>query len=111
MSRCNVASNWSFSQFKVGAFQELLNAGFELEVPSPKVESHEMDWDGEENHIACLAHVINLAVQAFLKNIKVTQMTELERFALPGSAPAPLSAPPPIPTTSKRRRPKQECQI
>ena len=28
-------------------------------------ESHEMDWDGDEYHIACLAHVINLAVQHF----------------------------------------------
>src|SRR5947207_15410366 len=68
-------------------------------------ESHEMDWDGEENHIACLAHVINLAVQAFLKNIKVTQMTELDRLALPGSAPALLPAPAPIPLTSKHMRP------
>lgn len=38
-------------------------------------ESHEMDSDGEESHIACPAHVINLAVQTFLKNIKATQMT------------------------------------
>ena len=53
-------------------------------------DSHQIDWDPKEHHIACLAHVINLAVQSFLKNIKVTQMTEMERFALPSAAPAQL---------------------
>ena len=47
-------------------------------------ESHSIDWNWEENHIACLAHVLNLAVQEFLKNIKVTEMSEVEHFALPG---------------------------
>ena len=49
-------------------------------------ESHSIDWNWEENHIARLAHVLNLAVQEFLKNIKVTQMSEAERFALPDRA-------------------------
>src|SRR5213075_1385691 len=31
-------------------------------------DSHQIDWDPKEHHIACLAHVINLAVQSFLKN-------------------------------------------
>ena len=35
-------------------------------------------WDGNEHHIACLSHVLNLAVQAFLKNIKVAPIDELE---------------------------------
>jgi len=62
-------------------------------------ESHSIDWNWEENHIACLAHVLNLAVQEFLKNIKVMQMSEAERFALPGAAPAQLPhAPAPLPT-------------
>lgn len=27
-------------------------------------------WDGSEHHIACMNHIINLAVQDFLKGIK-----------------------------------------
>ena len=57
-------------------------------------DSHQINWDPKEHHIACLAHVINLAVQSFLKNIKVTQMTEAERFILPSAAPAQLSVVP-----------------
>ncbi len=67
-------------------------------------ESHSIDWNWEENHIACLAHVLNLAVQEFLKNIKVMQMSEAERFALPGAAPAQLPhAPAPLPTKPHKR--------
>ena len=29
------------------------------------------DWPWEENHVSCLNHVINIAVDAFLKKIKV----------------------------------------
>ncbi len=32
-----VASNWSFRQFDVGPFRDLLAAGFGLQVPTPKV--------------------------------------------------------------------------
>jgi len=41
-------------------------------------ESHSIDWNWEENNIGCLAHVLNLAVQEFLKNIKVMQMCQYE---------------------------------
>ena len=32
-----VACNWSFEQFRVGPFRELLDMGHELEVPTPKI--------------------------------------------------------------------------
>jgi hypothetical protein len=67
-------------------------------------ESHSIDWNWEENHIGCLAHVFNLAVQAFLKNIKVTEMSEAERFALPSAAPAHVSRAPPPPSTKPHKR-------
>ena len=69
-------------------------------------ESHSIDWNWEENHIGCLGHVLNLSVQAFLKNIKVTEMTEAERFGLPSAAPVQSSRVPPLPATkcSKRSR-------
>jgi len=63
-------------------------------------ESHSIDWNWEENHIGCLAHVLNLAVCTFLKNIKVMEMSEAERFALPGAAPVQLSRTP-APATTK----------
>jgi hypothetical protein len=37
-------------------------------------------WDYKTNHIACLAHVINLATQSFLKGLNVTNVTDEERF-------------------------------
>ena len=66
-------------------------------------DSHQIDWDPKKHHIACLAHVINLAVQSFLKNIKVAQMTEVEIFALPSAAPAQL---PVVPSESSKQRPR-----
>jgi hypothetical protein len=45
-----VVSNWSFSQFKVGAFRELLDAGFELEVPSPKVMRARLKKYAKQTH-------------------------------------------------------------
>lgn len=41
------------------------------ELSSLLKEQHNLDWDPKEHHIACLNHVINLAVQSFLKDIKV----------------------------------------
>jgi hypothetical protein len=35
------------------------------------LERKGIQWDHEEMHINCLDHIINLAVQAFLKSIKV----------------------------------------
>lgn len=35
-------------------------------------------WDWKERHISCLNHVIDLAVQAFLKAIKVIENSETE---------------------------------
>jgi len=74
-------------------------------------ESHSINWNWEENHIGCLAHVLNLSVQAFLKNIKVTEMSEAERFALPSAAPAQSSRAPPPPAKkyskhSRKTQPK-----
>ena len=37
-------------------------------------------WDYKDRHIACLAHVINLAVKAFLANIKVAPIDELDQW-------------------------------
>ena len=36
-----------------------------------KLQSDGLDWDHEIHHIACLNHVINLAIEAFFKSIKV----------------------------------------
>lgn len=33
---------------------------------------HDQAWDASEYHIPCLAHIINLAVQAFLTNFRGT---------------------------------------
>ena len=33
-------------------------------------------WSGVAHHIRCLAHVINLAVKAFLSNLKIAQLSE-----------------------------------
>jgi hypothetical protein len=33
----------------------------------------DVDWDPQTQHINCLNHVINLAVQAFLRELKVVQ--------------------------------------
>jgi len=33
-------------------------------------------WDGPRHHIPCFAHVINLAVQSFLKNLKVASLSD-----------------------------------
>src|SRR5579859_8154118 len=33
-------------------------------------------WNGLAHHIRCLAHVINLAVKAFLRNLKVAKLSE-----------------------------------
>ena len=37
---------------------------------SKVLQMHGVDWDASKYHISCLNHVINLAVQAFLKELK-----------------------------------------
>jgi len=37
-----------------------------------------IDWDSEKMHINCLDHVINVAVQAFLRSIKVVASTDTD---------------------------------
>jgi len=37
-------------------------------------------WSGLAHHIRCLAHVINLAVKAFLSNLKATPMSEEQQW-------------------------------
>jgi len=37
---------------------------------SKALQMHGVDWDASKYHISCLNHVINLAVQAFLKELK-----------------------------------------
>jgi hypothetical protein len=44
-----------------------------------------IQWPGESHHISCLAHVLNLAVQAFLKTLNITPMTEEEEWMLKDS--------------------------
>jgi hAT family C-terminal dimerisation region len=39
-------------------------------------------WDPIQNHIDCLAHVLNLAVQSFIANLKVLPLTDEEKFDL-----------------------------
>ena len=33
-------------------------------------------WDGPKHHIPCLAHIINLAVKAFLSNLKIGKLND-----------------------------------
>jgi hypothetical protein len=35
------------------------------------LERCNIEWDSETNHIPCLAHVINLVVQKFLKTLAI----------------------------------------
>ena len=42
-------------------------------------------WPGDSRHIPCLAHVLNLAVQAFLKKLNIAPMTEEEEWMLKSS--------------------------
>jgi len=74
------------------------------ELSDSLYEWHSIDWNWEENHIGCLAHVLNLAVCSFLKNIKGMEMSEAERFALPGAAPVQLSCAPAPATTKPQKR-------
>jgi len=39
-------------------------------------------WDPIKNHIDCLAHVLNLGVQSFIKTLKVSPLTDEEKFDL-----------------------------
>jgi len=50
------------------------------------LDYHGHQWDSKAHHIACLAHIINLAVQAFLENIKVTPPTENDPYKVPASS-------------------------
>jgi len=38
-------------------------------------DEHGIDWDYEKNHIPCLAHIINIAVDHFLKSIKADSLS------------------------------------
>ena len=83
-----VASNWSFSQFKVGPFQELLNAGFELEVPSPKVMRARLKKYADQAHEEIKARLngnesrISLALDCW---------TSANRLEFMGISPFPFS--------------------
>ena len=39
---------------------------------SKALQAHGVEWDADKCHISCLNHVLNLAVQAFLKEINYT---------------------------------------
>jgi len=41
-------------------------------------EEKQIDWDPQKMHIFCLDHIINLAVQAFLKELKVVKQQTSE---------------------------------
>ena len=41
-----------------------------------KLLRDELSWTHEEHHIACLNHVINLAVEAFLKSINIVDINK-----------------------------------
>ena len=42
------------------------------------LERDGVKWDAQQRHIACLAHVLNLAVKAFLSNLKIMPVDEFE---------------------------------
>src|SRR5271169_2044263 len=47
------------------------------------IDLNSISWSADENHVKCLAHVINVSVKSFLKNIKVVPLTDVEQFSVP----------------------------
>ena len=37
-------------------------------------------WSGPAHHIRCLAHIINLAVKAFLNNLRIAELSEEQQW-------------------------------
>jgi hypothetical protein len=58
------------------------NMGKLMKCLSRRLKSHGVKWKASENHISCLNHVLNLAVQAFLKKIKALAPQEVEAIDL-----------------------------
>jgi hypothetical protein len=54
------------------------NMGKLMKCLSKRLRKQGINWDASENHISCLNHVLNLAVQAFLKKIKALPPKEVE---------------------------------
>ena len=51
------------------------NNGTLCESLSALLEEKGVKWDATRNHIACLTHIINLAVKEFLKTLKIQERT------------------------------------
>jgi hypothetical protein len=47
------------------------NNGTMVKALARLLEAHGITWDPIRNHIACLAHVLNLAVKKFLSTLKI----------------------------------------
>jgi hypothetical protein len=47
------------------------NNGTMVRALARLLEAHGITWDPVRNHIACLAHVLNLAVKKFLSTLKI----------------------------------------
>ena len=51
------------------------NNGSLCEALSALLDEEGVQWDAMRNHIACLTHIINLAVKEFLKTLKIQERT------------------------------------
>ena len=54
------------------------NNGTMVAALSQRLAEKGIQWDAEKHHIACLAHVINLAVKQFLRTLKIESQTPSE---------------------------------
>src|SRR5947199_92620 len=48
------------------------------------LREHGVTWDGPSHHIACLAHVLNLAVKKFLSTLKIGAPTAEDEWISKG---------------------------
>jgi hypothetical protein len=58
------------------------NMGKLMKCLSKRLATRGVIWNAKENHISCLNHVLNLAIQAFLKKIKALPSIEEEALDL-----------------------------
>jgi len=49
---------------------------------SIRLQQRGIEWNPQENYISCMNHVLNLAVQVFLKEIKALPAKEVEAYDL-----------------------------
>ena len=68
---------------------------------SQLLNKYGVQWDPERNHIACLTHVINLAVKEFLKTLKIQERTPEDEWEVLEHQ---------VHVASKKKKPKYEIK-